>query len=261
MKLITAAAWALDTFEEGAVRELSLFTGAGGGLLGTKILGWTHVGYVEWNEYCQRVIAQRIADGYLDPAPIFTDVRQFVESGAAEQYRGVADVVTAGFPCQPYSYAGNREGSDDERDMWPATVACIRIVRPRLVRLENVTGLLAGYLGRVLGDLAALRYDAEWDCLPASDSGLPHFRDRTWVTAHAHGAAGTQPHQRAQQPRQQTPRRRDVDGLALAQRRASEAKAVFRGMDDGLAHRMDRLAALGNGQVPAVAARAWGGLT
>ena len=80
------------------MRELPLFTGAGGGLLGTKLLGWTNVGYVEWNDYCQRVIAQRIADGYLDSAPIFTDVREFAQSGAADQYRGIADVVTGGFP-------------------------------------------------------------------------------------------------------------------------------------------------------------------
>jgi site-specific DNA-cytosine methylase len=66
------------------LRELSLFTGAGGGVLGTHhLLGWETIGYVEWNEYCQRVIAQRIEDGHLSRAPIFTDVREFVQSGAA----------------------------------------------------------------------------------------------------------------------------------------------------------------------------------
>lgn len=75
------------------MNELSLFTGAGGGLLGTHLLGWNPIGYVEWNEYCQRVIAARIADGILPVAPIFTDVREFVQSGAAAEYRGVADVV------------------------------------------------------------------------------------------------------------------------------------------------------------------------
>lgn len=133
------------------MNELSLFTGAGGGVLGTHhLLGWKTCGYVEWNEYCQRVIAARIADGYLTSAPIFTDVREFVQSGAAEQYRGVADVVSAGFPCQPFSFAGSRAGDSDERDMWPETIACIRIVRPKFVLLENVPGLLTGYLGRAL---------------------------------------------------------------------------------------------------------------
>ncbi len=80
------------------LRELSLFSGSGGGLLGTKLLGWRAVGYVEFNEYCQRVLQQRIRDGLLDDAPIFGDVREFVEGGFAEAYRGRVDVVTGGFP-------------------------------------------------------------------------------------------------------------------------------------------------------------------
>lgn len=168
------------------MRELSLFTGAGGGLLGTKLLGWTHVGYVEWNEYCQRVIAQRIADGYLDRAPIFTDVREFAQSGAADQYRGIADVVSAGFPCQPFSVAGKQAGADDERNMWPATVEVIRRVQPRSVLLENVPGLIScGYLGTVLADLAALGFVGRWGVLGACDAGAPHKRDRLWIVAHS----------------------------------------------------------------------------
>lgn len=77
------------------MRELSLFTGIGGGLLGTKLLGWENIGYVEINEYCQRIIRARIDDGILNEAPIFTDVCEFVESGFADQYRGFADVVPA----------------------------------------------------------------------------------------------------------------------------------------------------------------------
>lgn len=168
------------------MKELSLFSGAGGGLLGTKLLGWTHVGYVEWNEYCQRVIAARIADGYLDSAPIFTDVREFAQSGAAEQYRGVADVVSAGFPCQPFSVAGKQAGADDERNMWPATVDVIRAVQPRSVLLENVPGLIScGYVGIVLSDLAALGYVGRWGVLGACDAGAPHKRERLWIVAHA----------------------------------------------------------------------------
>lgn len=168
------------------VNELSLFSGAGGGLLGTKLLGWKHVGYVEWNEYCQRVIAARIADGYLDSAPIFTDVREFVQSGAAEQYRGIADVVSAGFPCQPFSVAGKQAGADDERNMWPATVEVIRRVQPQSVLLENVPGLVScGYIGTVLADLANLGYVGRWGVLGASDVGAPHRRKRLWIVANA----------------------------------------------------------------------------
>jgi DNA (cytosine-5)-methyltransferase 1 len=168
------------------VRELSLFSGAGGGLLGTKLLGWTHVGYVEWDDYCQRVLAQRIADGYLDSAPIFGDVREFAQSGAADQYRGIADVVSAGFPCQPFSVAGKQAGADDSRNMWPATAEVIRRVQPRSVLLENVPGLIScGYLGTVLSDLAALGYVGRWGVLGAVDAGAPHKRDRLWIVGHA----------------------------------------------------------------------------
>ena len=80
------------------LRELSLFSGAGGGLLGSRLLGWKTVGYVEWDKYCQQVLEARIRDGYLDEAPIFGDIRQFIEEGYAEAYAGHVDVISAGFP-------------------------------------------------------------------------------------------------------------------------------------------------------------------
>lgn len=99
------------------MNELSLFTGAGGGLLGTHLLGWKAIGYVEFNEYCQRVIAQRIADGILPNAPIFGDIRTFISEGYAAAYTGLVDCLSGGFPCQPFSTAGRRLGADDERNM------------------------------------------------------------------------------------------------------------------------------------------------
>lgn len=239
------------------MRELSLFTGAGGGLLGTKLLGWTHVGYVEWNEYCQRVIAQRIADGYLDEAPIFTDVREFVQSGAAEQYRGIADVVSGGFPCQPFSVAGKQRAADDERNMWPATVEVIRAVQPRSVLLENVPGLIScGYLGTVLANLAALGYVGRWGVLGACDAGAPHKRERLWIVANSE----------CKRLQGQGACRKSVGATSNPYREASRlVDAVQRadlpfvcGGHDGVADELEqRNAAIGNGQVPGVVARAW----
>jgi DNA (cytosine-5)-methyltransferase 1 len=164
------------------MRELSLFSGAGGGLLGTKLLGWSHVGYVEFNPYCQQVIAQRIADGHLDRAPIFTDVREFVQSGAAEQYRGIADVVTGGFPCQPFSVAGKQAGADDARNMWPATADIIRAVRPARILLENVPGLLQfDYAKSIFADLAEMGYVGRYGVISAADCGARHKRARLWI--------------------------------------------------------------------------------
>ena len=125
------------------MRELSLFTGGGGGVLGSKILGWNTVGYVEWEKYPQKIIAQRIKDKIFDEAPIFGDIRTFVSEGFAERYRGLVDVVTGGFPCQPFSVAGKRKGNEDSRDMWPATLEVIKSIQPPLVFLENVPGLLS----------------------------------------------------------------------------------------------------------------------
>lgn len=276
------------------MRELSLFTGAGGGLLGTKLLGWEPIGYVEWNEYCQQVIAARIGDGYLPAAPIFTDVREFAQSGAADQYRGFADVVTAGFPCQPFSIAGKRKAADDERNMWPATSEVIRRVQPRSVLLENVPGLVScGYIGTVISDLAEMGYVGRWGVIGAADAGAPHKRDRLWIVAHAsreqrHASGdnsgdsmggkplsksgnGSRPPQVAHANSAQRervcssvgvqPEHAHACGASVGWWRADPADVPESGVDrmvDGLADGMDRrLEAIGNGQVPAVVALAW----
>lgn len=162
------------------MRELSLFTGAGGGVYGTMLLGARVVCYVERDLYCQQIIQQRIADGIFEGAPIFDDVRSF--NGLV--WRGRVDLITAGFPCQPFSIAGRAMGADDPRNCWPDTARIIREVRPRFCLLENSPALaFSGYLGTVLGDLAACGYDAAWSCLSARDCGAPHERDRIWILA------------------------------------------------------------------------------
>lgn len=166
------------------MNELALFAGAGGGLLGTKLLGWRAVGYVEVDDYCQRILAARICDGFLDDAPIFGDIRAFISDGYADAYSGLVDVVTGGFPCQPFSVAGKQRGADDARNLWPETIDTIRRVRPRFALLENVPGLLAHpYFGTILGELAESGYHARWDCIPAAALGAPHIRDRLWIVA------------------------------------------------------------------------------
>lgn len=235
------------------MNELSLFSGAGGGLLGTKLLGFRPIGYVEWNGYCQAVLAQRIRDGLLEVAPIFGDVREFVKSGAAREYRGFADLVTAGFPCQPFSVAGKKLGADDDRNMWPATRDVIRDVRPAYVLLENVTGLLAGYGATVLADLAADGFDAEWSVIPASAAGFPHERERLWILA-----SHPERRQRRQESHDGTHGRMGRVQQPVAWDR--DWLAVFtgvRGAGDGLARNVDRTDAIRNGQVPAVVVRAW----
>ena len=98
------------------------------------------------------------------------------------------DVLCGGFPCQDLSVAGRGAGIDGARSgLWAEYARLIRELRPRYVVVENVPALLVRGLGRVLGDLAALGYDAEWDCLPASAFGAPHRRDRVWIVAYPDG--------------------------------------------------------------------------
>jgi DNA (cytosine-5)-methyltransferase 1 len=164
------------------MRELSLFTGVGGGVLGSKLLGWKTVGYVEFNAYCQRVIKQRIKDGIFDNAPIFGDIRAFTSEGYAARYRGLVDAITGGFPCQPFSVAGKQLAENDERNMWPQTAECVRIIRPRIVYFENVTGLLStGYFEQILCDLYKMGYTVRWCTLSAAETGAPHQRERLWI--------------------------------------------------------------------------------
>lgn len=165
--------------------ELSLFSGAGGGLIASKfMLNFKTIGYVEFEDYPQRVLRQRILDGFLDYAPIYGDIRSFIDYGYAKSYQGMVDVITAGFPCQPFSVAGKQQSSKDQRNMWPATCRVIDIVRPEKVLLENVPGLIScGYIGDVLKDLSEIGYDARWQTLSAKETGACHKRDRLWVMA------------------------------------------------------------------------------
>ena len=102
------------------MRELSLFSGGGGGLLASRLLGWRTIGAVEINEYCCRVLEQRQRDGKLERFPIFqTDIRDFIRNGYAALYEGKCDVISAGFPCVSFSLAGKRKGGEDERNMGP----------------------------------------------------------------------------------------------------------------------------------------------
>lgn len=188
------------------LRELALFAGAGGGLLASVLLGHRIVGAVEIDEYCCRVLEQRQHDGCLASFPIFqTDIRDFIRSGYAALYRGRCDLVSAGFPCQPYSLAGKRAGAADDRNLWPETIATIRIVQPSWVFLENVPGLVSdGYIFKVLDDLRQADYQALPPLrLSASDLGADHKRARYWIAAYAHRSEPG----RGQQPERQTPER------------------------------------------------------
>ncbi len=168
------------TGADGGLRELALFAGAGGGILGGHLLGWRTVCAVEWEPYAASILAQRQNDGLLPPFPIWDDVQTF----DGRPWRGVVDVVSGGFPCQDISVAGKGAGISGERSgMWSHMARIIGEVRPRFAFVENSPALLTRGLGVVLSDLAALGYDCKWTVLGAADVGAPHQRDRFWLLA------------------------------------------------------------------------------
>lgn len=116
-------------------------------------------------------------DEDLDPAPIWDNLESF--EGRA--WHGSVDIITAGFPCQPFSVAGSRKGTADSRWIWSSIERIIRDVGPRLVFLENVPGLVQHGMPTILGTLADLGYDAVWDLFKASDVGAPHRRSRWFL--------------------------------------------------------------------------------
>ncbi len=257
------------------MNELALFVGAGGGLLATHhLLGWRCVGYVEMAEYPCKILEARINDGLLSKAPIFQmHTRDFIEQGWPEKYRGVANIITAGFPCQPFAIGGKRAGANDKRNAWPDTIRIIKEVQPQWVFLENTPNLLSvqhrgatpPYIQQIIGELASSGYVGQWGCLSASTMGADHKRKRVWIVAHTSGQGRTSilrnhiqnsqaPHH-APETEKTTPLDALWSRLSRLEKRLGQP-SVFRD-NDGLAHRVDRLEAVGQGQVPAVAAKAW----
>ena len=164
------------------MNELALFAGAGGGILGGLLCGFRTVCAVEYNAYARDILVARQNDGCLEPFPIWNDVRTF----DGRPWRGIVDVVSGGFPCQDISVAGRGEGLDGKRSgLWSEMARIIREVGPRYVLVENSPMLTSRGLGRVLGDLASMGYDARWGVLAAGHAGAPHLRERIWILADA----------------------------------------------------------------------------
>jgi DNA (cytosine-5)-methyltransferase 1 len=234
------------------MRELALFAGAGGGILGGLLHGWRTVAAVEIADYPRRVLLQRQADGILPRFPIWDDVCTF----DGKPWRGKVDVVTGGFPCQDISAAGKGAGIEGERSgLWKEMARIIGEVRPRFVFVENSPLLVDRGLAVVLGDLAEMGYDAEWCTVSASDVGAPHKRDRAWIVANTNSSDGHGRGCALQMGRERGEGEVEKNGFKTGIKWSTEP-AVGR-VAHGVAHRLDRLKALGNGQVPAVAALAW----
>ncbi len=229
----------------GPLNVLELFAGIGGLSLGLQRAGMRIVGHVEINPFCRAVLHK-----HWPEVPCHDDVRT-----AAAWWRSTdrprVDVVAGGYPCQGESTAGKRLGDADPRWLWPAMADVVHALRPRYVIGENVLGHRTRGLGRVLADLADLGYTARAGVVRACEMGAPHPRARLFVLAHTQGHGQSPgwaepgwrcppPHQEQDRPEHGRPTRWPteprVDRVAY-----------------GLPDRVDRLTALGNAVVPAVA--------
>ncbi|MGR7104354.1 DNA cytosine methyltransferase [Klebsiella aerogenes] len=238
------------------MNELALFAGAGGGILGGNLLGWRTVCAVERDAYAAQVLAQRQNDGILKPFPIWSNVCSF----DGKPWRGIIDIVSGGFPCQDISANGHGAGIDGRRSgLWSEMARIVSEVRPKFVFVENSPRLRGKGLAVVISDLAEMGYGCEWFRLSASNCGAPHEKDRMWIVAYSEGNDTRRLSKRAAAQNTRLAEC-DKDASVAGWVAATTGWTTEPGMGrvvHGLAHRVDRIKALGNGQVPRVAATAF----
>lgn len=261
----------------------SLFAGIGGFDLAAQWMGWETKWYSEIDAYAAGIMAQRFPEA-RNVGDITT--WQPVADAAGQQWgksssgngrqvsaNDAVDIICGGFPCQPVSVAGKGLAQEDERWLWPHFARVIRILRPRYVVVENVPGLLPRGMGDVLGDLAGIGYDCEWESIPAAAVGAPHLRWRVWIVAYPAGTGnGSDRHGRKTETRSSKLLARgygcgdgrpwavesDVCGMAdgLPEGLHSHWEREWEGVPrvaTGVPDRVNRLKCLGNAIVPQIA--------
>lgn len=243
------------------MKHLGLFEGIGGFSLAARWMGWETVAWCEWNEFGQKVLKHHFpeAEGHGDITK--TDFRK---------YANRIDIITGGFPCQPYSGAGLRKGKEDERHLWPEMLRAIREVQPSWVVGENVLGITNWNGGLVFdevqADLEAEGFEVWAYVLPACGVGAPHTRERVWFVAHT----------RKELFNAIKPENRSVENIGRGQKEWSKNWNEFKlgtpignttsdfyngeyfeptiiRIDDGVSSQLDELEAYGNAIVPQVA--------
>lgn len=219
------------------MKEIALFAGVGCGLLGTQYLGIETILYVEKDPYKRGILHMRMEESFIHKAPIFPDITCM----ASRQYNGYVDFVSGGFPCQAFSKAA-RGRNKPERNLWPEMARVIREVEPKYVFAENVD---KAAIETAATDCASMGYKTEMLPLSASDLGADHIRQRYWLLAYADDKSQLRSTLNAK-----------VGGMQELCEGFWSAPPIKSGVSNGVATRMDRFTAAGDGQVPVVAAAA-----
>ena len=227
--------------------HIDLFSGIGGFAISASWAGYTTRVFCEQDKYCTKVLNRHWPD-----VPVIPDIRDF----DGTQWRG-SRLLTGGFPCQPFSVAGEHRGKKDDRYLWPEMCRVIEEARPSWVIAENVTGIIEVALDEVLSQLESLRYSCGVCVLPACAVNAPHRRDRVWIIAHTDSSSeGLQGGEEARHNAEDWPQLRDKQftrsgGVEGWDKFPTVAPVC--GRDDGIQNRIQRIKALGNSIVPQVA--------
>lgn len=163
------------------MRHLDLFSGIGGFALAARWVGWETVAFCEIDKFCQQVLAK-----HWPGVPIHPNVKELTADDV-----GPVDIITGGYPCQPFSVAGKRRGAEDDRHLWPEAYRLVRECRPAYAVFENVAGHITMGLDEVLADLESIGYTTEAFVVPACAADAPHRRDRVWIVAYSNGRFGS----------------------------------------------------------------------
>ena len=234
-----------------------LFAGAGGGILADLLLGHNPIGACEIMPYPRNVLLARQRDGILPSFPIWDDVATL----DGNPWRGSVDVLCGGFPCQDISTQGANHGAKkgidgDRSGLWREYARLINEMRPRFIFAENSPNIRTKGLVTVLQDLASMGYDARWCKLGAGDVGADHHRKRIWILAHRPSDGlerGLHCHSKGQGDSKTRSMARLCEDKTWHDLPAPDAF----GASNGMASKLDRLKAIGNGQVPQCAAVAF----
>jgi DNA-cytosine methyltransferase len=157
------------------MRHGSLFSGIGGFDLASEWMGWDNVFQVEWDSYCQKVLAKN-----------FPNVKRYggIKEFDGTKYRGLIDIITGGFPCQPFSVAGKQKGKGDDRHIWPEMLRVIREIQPAWIVGENVPGIIKMELENICLALEGEGYEVQPFIIPSASIGSWDKRDRVWIIAY-----------------------------------------------------------------------------
>ena len=217
-------------FEDLKLKHLDLFSGIGGFALAAQWAGIETVAFCEIDDFACKVLNKNFPG-----IPVHRDIRELDGS----LYAGI-DLITGGYPCQPFSVAGKRRGENDERHLWPEMFRIIKQARPRYVVSENVTGHITMGIDSVLDDMEREGYTCWTFVIPATGKGSPQLRYRVWIVAYA-----------SESTERDGRERRMSEGKADAWPRLVLPAGI--GMDNGIPDWVDRWGAVGNAIVPQVA--------